>query len=89
MVRGFEDEEGKEMMDCVVCKGELIKKEINHIVDLDGHIIIVKNVPAEVCRQCGESFFENQVAVRLEKIIDEIKNNKAEITIVNYYDKVA
>jgi len=77
------------MMDCVVCKGELIKKEINHIVDLDGHIIIVKNVPAEVCRQCGESFFENQVAVRLEKIIDEIKNNKAEITIVNYYDKVA
>ena len=76
-------------MNCIVCKGELTKKEINHIVDLDGHIIIVKNVPAEVCKQCGESFFENEVALRLEKIVDEIRNNKAEITIVNYYDKVA
>jgi len=75
--------------DCIICKGELTKQEANHIVDVDGHIIIIKNVPAEVCKQCGESFFENQVAVALEKIVDEIRNNKAEITIVNYYDKVA
>lgn len=77
------------MMDCIVCKGELIKKEINHIVDIEGQIIIIKNVPAEVCKQCGESFFENQVALRLEQIVEEIRSNKAEITIVNYYDKVA
>ncbi|MBA1334129.1 MAG: hypothetical protein HPY66_1613 [Firmicutes bacterium] len=76
-------------MDCIVCKGELIKKEINHIVDIEGQIIIIKNVPAEVCKQCGESFFENQVALRLEQIVEEIRSNKAEITIVNYYDKVA
>lgn len=77
------------MMDCIVCKGELNKKEINHIVDIEGHIIIIKNVPAEVCKQCGESFFENQVALRLEQIVEEIRSNKAEITIINYYDKVA
>lgn len=76
-------------MDCIVCKGELNKKEINHIVDIEGHIIIIKNVPAEVCKQCGESFFENQVALRLEQIVEEIRSNKAEITIINYYDKVA
>lgn len=76
-------------MNCIVCKGELTKKDINHIVDIDGHIIIIKNVPAEVCEQCGESFFENQVALTLEKIVDEIVSNKAEITIVNYNDKVA
>ncbi len=76
-------------MNCIVCKGELTKKVINHIVDINGHIIIIKNVPAEVCEQCGESFFENQVALALEKIVDEIVSNKAEITIVNYNDKVA
>ncbi|HZX47313.1 MAG TPA: type II toxin-antitoxin system MqsA family antitoxin [Clostridia bacterium] len=76
-------------MNCIVCKGELTKKDINQIVDIDGHIIIIKNVPAEVCEQCGESFFENQVALTLEKIVDEIVSNKAEITIVNYNDKVA
>jgi YgiT-type zinc finger domain-containing protein len=76
-------------MNCIVCKGELTKKDINHIADIDGHIIIIKNVPAEVCEQCGESFFENQVALTLEKIVDEIISNKAEITIVDYNDKVA
>jgi YgiT-type zinc finger domain-containing protein len=77
------------MMDCIVCKGELIKKEVNHIVDIEGQIIIIKNVPAEVCKQCGESFFKNHVALRLEQIVEEIRKNRAEITIVNYYDKVA
>ena len=33
-------------MNCILCKSNLVKGNVNHIVDFDGHIIIIKGVPA-------------------------------------------
>ena len=71
-------------MNCILCKSNLIKGNVNHIVDIDGHIVIIKGVPANVCKQCGEYFIENDVALKLEKIIEEAKKNNAEIFVINY-----
>ncbi len=32
----------------------LTKGSVNHIVDLGEGIIIIKNVPSNICEQCGE-----------------------------------
>ena len=72
-----------------MCKGDMINKNTNYILDLDGSIIIIKNVPSFVCNQCGEVFYENDVMKRIEKIIYLFKNALTEIAIVNYDDKVA
>jgi len=81
---------GNQMVEnCVVCKGVLKAKAISHIVDMDGHIIIIKNVPAEVCNQCGESYLSHEVALKVEKLIDIYANNNVEVLIINFYDKVA
>lgn len=76
-------------MKCILCKSNLVKGTVNHIVDLDGHIIIIKNVPANVCKQCGEYFVETDIAIKLEKIIEEVIKNKAEIFVVNYAEMAA
>lgn len=76
-------------MKCFMCKGDMINKNTNYILDLEGSIIIIKNVPSLVCNQCGEVFYENEVMKRIEKIIDIFKNALTEIAIVNYDDKVA
>lgn len=76
-------------MNCILCEGDLIKGNINHIVDLDGHIIIIKGVPANVCKQCGEYFLKNDIALKVEKIVEEAKKNKAEIFVLNYSEVVA
>lgn len=76
-------------MNCFMCKGQMRPGNVNHIVDRDGEIIIIKNVPAIVCKQCGEAFYDNEVMKKVEKIVEEAKSNRAEITIINYYDKVA
>ncbi len=76
-------------MKCFMCKGDMINKNTNYILDLDGSIIIIKNVPSLVCDQCGEVFYENEVMKQIEKIIDLFKNVLTEIAIVNYDDKVA
>lgn len=76
-------------MKCFMCKGDMINKNTNYFLDLDGSIIIIKNVPSLVCDQCGEVFYENEVMKRIEKIIDLFKNALTEIAIVNYDNKVA
>ena len=76
-------------MTCISCKGDLIDKKTNFIADLGDCIIIVKDVPSQVCTQCGEVSYSNEVAEQLEKIVDKMKNAMTEIAVVHYSDKVA
>ena len=46
-------------MNCFMCKEVLEKKNVNYMVDLESTIIIIKNVPAKVCKQCGEHYFDD------------------------------
>jgi hypothetical protein len=48
----------------------------------------VKNVPSQVCSQCGETSYNNDVAHRLEKIVNDMRMAVTEVAIINYADKV-
>lgn len=76
-------------MECVMCKGHMERKSINHIVDNEGHITIVKNVPAFVCSQCGESYIGHDVALKLEELLDKYINESVEVLIIHFLEKVA
>lgn len=76
-------------MNCVLCKANLTKGKVNHIVDLGEGIIIIKNVPANICEQCGEYYLDTNTSLKLESIVEDIKKNKAEVFIVNYNEMVA
>lgn len=76
-------------MECVMCKGHMEHKSINHIVDNEGHITIVKNVPALVCSQCGESYIGHDVTLRLEELLDKYVNESVEVLIIHFLEKVA
>ena len=76
-------------MNCALCKGDLKMGEVNHIVDLGHGIIIIKNVSAKVCSQCGEYYVDTKTAIRLEDIVDDFKRNMAEVLIIKYDGEVA
>ena len=73
-------------MNCFMCKGRLEDKTTTFMADLQNCIVIVKNVPSQVCRQCGEASYENDVARKLEKIINDMQQVITEVAIVNYPD---
>ncbi len=77
------------MSSCFYCKGKLEHKLINHIVDLGDTIIIVKDVPAEVCTQCGEASFSDAVARKLEEIVNNMRNQHLEIAVSHYVEEAA
>lgn len=77
-------------MKCFYCKGETMETITKFIVDLGRCVVIVKNVPARVCRQCGETSYSNEVAQQLEKIVEAVKRSiMSEVAIVEYSMDVA
>lgn len=72
-------------MTCFFCKGQTVETTTKFIVDLGQCVVIVKNVPAQVCQQCGEASFSDEVAQRLEKIVEAVKASMmSEVAIIEY-----
>jgi YgiT-type zinc finger domain-containing protein len=55
-----------------------------HVVNYNGCVIIVKNVPCEECEQCGEKYYSDEVARRLEQIVNAAKQMMQEISVIDY-----
>lgn len=71
-------------MNCFMCKGHLVDKSTTFLADLGDCIVIVKNVPSQVCTQCGEVSYSNEVARKLESIINLLRRSSTEIAVINY-----
>ena len=67
----------------------VIEKKVNYMVDLESTIIIIKGVPAKVCTQCGEQYFEDETSENIESIVNKLKDLSTEVTIINYNENVA
>lgn len=76
-------------MECLMCKGKLKSKKTTFMIELENCIVIIKNVPSEVCVQCGEVSYSNDVAKQLEKLVNAVRNSMTEITVINYTEKIA
>ena len=77
-------------MTCFLCKGTVQEGYSTFTNDMDGCIVIIKNVPSHVCSQCGEVSYSDKVAQRLEQIVQSLsKSASAEIAVLNYSEKVA
>lgn len=76
-------------MTCFLCKGDTEQKLKTHAVTLEKCVIIIKNVPAHICKQCGEVYFTDNVMQKLEVITDKLEDIIKEVAIVDYADNAA
>jgi YgiT-type zinc finger domain-containing protein len=52
--------------DCTFCGGEVAERHINYDYRRHEHLLILRNVPAGVCLQCGEKYFTPDVLKRMD-----------------------
>lgn len=83
--RRFKNPE-KEVMDmCMYCKNSTtIDSTTTHVVNYKNCIIVIKNVPCLECDQCREKYYTDEVAERLESIVDMAKKLMQEIAVIDY-----
>ena len=72
------------MEKCFFCKGELKEDFSNYMADLNGHFIIIKNVPCHKCSQCGEVSFSGTTVAKIEEIISKLNVTLTEVAIVDF-----
>ncbi len=71
-------------MTCFYCGGNMADSTTTHFTEVNGHYIIIKNVPCHKCTQCGEVVFSGSVVERLEQITEQLEKALTEVAIVNY-----
>ena len=59
--------------DCYFCGGDVREDRISREVWREGKLHIIENVPAGVCRQCGEKYIAPEVA----RLVDELLTGAA------------
>lgn len=69
---------------CFYCKGDMKESVTTHVVNCNGCIIVIKNVPCEECTQCGEIEYSDEVMKRLETLIDRAKELMQDISVMDY-----
>ena len=72
-------------MKCVMCKGgELSPGKTTVKVQRGETLVIIKDVPADVCRDCGEAYLDGNVGLKIEKQVEEAVARHTEIEILLY-----
>lgn len=54
-------------MKCDTCGGNFDNRDVTYRIELGGRLIVVENVPARVCGQCGETYFSGPTVERIQK----------------------
>lgn len=67
MGRIFPAEE--ETMKCIHCQGEMRRRTAPFHVDRKGYHLLLDAVPAWVCSQCGEAYFEETEVESIQEAI--------------------
>ncbi len=76
-------------MKCPLCKGIMESGKTNLPFSLEGgNVVVVINVPALVCGQCGDDFVQIDIVRKVEIIIDRIERDGISMGLVEY-DKAA
>lgn len=69
---------------CPMCSGFKKESSTSFTVDYNYGVIVVREVPAMVCEQCGEEWIADDVASKLEEIASIAKKQQQEIFIAKY-----
>ena len=59
-------------MECLYCKGTLIRKRVSYTATRKRYHLIIDDVPAWVCEQCGEPLFEEETVDAIQQVLQGV-----------------
>jgi YgiT-type zinc finger domain-containing protein len=68
---------------CPLCGGKRVPGRTTFSADLGTGVVIVRNVPATVCDQCGAEWIDDSTAGELEGMTDGARRRGAQIEVLS------
>ncbi len=59
-------------IECSFCKGKLIRKKVDYTASRRGYHLIIDNVSAWVCEQCGEPLFDEETVGVIQEMLSAV-----------------
>ena len=82
MGRRLQDPKGEKMNDtidrCDLCGGELQPGKTTLEIWLGEELLVIRDVSADVCRQCGEAYISAEMSEKLDHFLAEHKRHRPE-----------
>ncbi len=72
-------------MKCTICK--IGETEVGHAtvtLERGNTTVVIKNVPADVCTNCGEYYLSEEITKKVMKIAEEAASRGVQVEVVNY-----
>ncbi len=72
------------MKKCALCAGKLTPGQKTQLYEWKDKLIIIKNIPALVCRDCDEGYFSIDTTLGLDVLLKKIKAFSPQTAIIDY-----
>lgn len=66
-------------MKCLLCNGEMEKTSVVYTVDREGYHLFIEKVPAYVCSQCGERYFDEKEAEAIQNMLTTFEDKLKDV----------
>ncbi len=66
---------------CPLCGGKKTKGATTFSADLGSGVVVVRNVRATVCGQCGEEWIDDATARQLEQIVNQARSRRLQVEV--------
>ena len=67
---------------CPICNGHKKSGTTTFSAELGSGLIVIRNVKAKICSQCGEEWIDYQTAEALESIVERAKKKQPQFEVV-------
>ena len=72
-------------MNCIVCHhGQTRPGTTTVTFHRDGQTVVVNEVPAEVCENCGEAYVDEEVTAKVLEIAADARKAQAQVLVRDY-----
>ena len=66
---------------CPMCGGRKMPGTTTFSADLGSGVVVVRQVRATVCSQCGEEWIDDATAGQLEEIVNEARTRRLQVEV--------
>ena len=68
---------------CRLCGGMKNPGTTTFTAELGFGVVVIRNVPATVCAQCGEEWIVDEVARKIETLVDDARKKRLQVEVMS------
>lgn len=72
-------------MTCVICRlGQTVPGQTTVVFERDGAVVAIRDVPAQICTNCGEGYTDEAATERLLEMAEQVIQAGVQVSVRAY-----